>query len=59
MDLSDINYSDNADRGQHIQKMTSSSEDEETQQNTNNKWQTIQSTKRKKLLMNQNLLQKR
>jgi hypothetical protein len=53
MDLSDINYSDNADRGQHIQKMTSSSEDEETQPNINNKCQTVRSTKRKKLLISQ------
>jgi hypothetical protein len=46
---SDINYTNNADRGQHIQKMTSSSEEEETQKNNNHKWQTIQSTKRKKV----------
>jgi hypothetical protein len=40
-DLSDINYPDNTDRGQHIQKMSSSSEDEEIQPNNNNKWQTV------------------
>jgi hypothetical protein len=49
MDLSDINYPDNTDRGQRIRKKTSSSEDEGTQPNNNNKWQTVRSTKRKKV----------
>jgi ABC-type Fe3+-hydroxamate transport system substrate-binding protein len=45
-----MHYINNADRGQHIQKMTSSSEEEEeTQKSNNNKWQTVRSTKRKKV----------
>jgi hypothetical protein len=59
MEPSDIKYINNADRGQHIQKMTSSSEEEEQTQINNNKWQTIRSTKRKKSLTNQKPPQKK
>jgi hypothetical protein len=42
----------NNNRGQHIQKMTSSSEDDENniQYNSNSDWQRIRSTKRKRIL---------
>jgi hypothetical protein len=47
----EMNYTNNKDRDQHIQIMTSNSEEEkeDTQKNNKNKWQRIRSTKREKI----------
>jgi hypothetical protein len=53
----EINYINNKDRGQHIQNITSSSE-EEKEETHNNKWQRTRSTKRKKIPINTKTPQK-